>query len=81
MNENYPPQLGIDVSKFKLDVVLLLPTATHTATFANTPKGFQALVRWLARFQTEDEVHTLTEAFKKRLCQPMAVSESDTASL
>lgn len=56
MNENYPPQLGIDVSKFKLDVVLLLPTGTHTATFANTAKGFQALVRWLARFQTSPRV-------------------------
>src|SRR5580700_4304043 len=45
------PQLGIDVSKFKLDVVLLLSLQTHTATFANTAKGFQALARWLARFQ------------------------------
>jgi transposase len=47
MNNN-SPQLGIDVSKFKLDVVLLLPTGTHAATFANIPKGFAALARWLA---------------------------------
>lgn len=49
-------QLGIDVSKFKLDVVLLLATQTHTATFANTTKGFQALARWLARFKTSPRV-------------------------
>ena len=48
---NDSPQLGIDVSKFKLDVMLLLPTGTHAATFANTPKGFAALARWLAAWQ------------------------------
>jgi transposase len=47
MNDN-SPQLGIDVSKFKLDVVLLLSNQTHTATFVNTLKGFTALARWLA---------------------------------
>lgn len=41
------PQLGIDVAKFKLDAVLLLATNSHAATFPNTPKGFQALARWL----------------------------------
>jgi transposase len=56
MNDHYHPQLGIDVSKFKLDVVLLLSTHTSAATFANTPKGFQALARWLARFDTSPRV-------------------------
>jgi transposase len=51
MNTN-SAQLGIDVSKLKLDVALLLSTATHKATFANTPKGFQTLARWLAGFAT-----------------------------
>jgi O-antigen/teichoic acid export membrane protein len=36
---------------------------------------------WITRFQTKDEVHTLAGAFRKRLCQPLAVPESDTASL
>jgi transposase len=56
MNDHYHPQLGIDVSKFKLDVVLLLPISTPTATFANTPKGFQALRDWLARFHASPRV-------------------------
>lgn len=55
MNAN-SPQLGIDVSKFKLDVVLLLPTGTHTATFANQPKGFAALVRWLSGLHASPRV-------------------------
>jgi len=50
------PQLGIDVSKFKLDVVLLLPTGTHAATFANTTKGFAALARWLASLHASPRV-------------------------
>jgi transposase len=55
MNTN-APQLGIDVSKLKLDVALLLPVGTHAATFANTPKGFLALARWLARFPVQPRV-------------------------
>jgi transposase len=42
--------LGIDVSKFKLDVALLTPAAIHTALFDNTLAGFGALERWLSRF-------------------------------
>jgi transposase len=42
------PQLGIDVSKLKLDVALLLTSSHHAATFANTSKGFIALAKWLA---------------------------------
>jgi len=55
MNTN-APQLGIDVSKLKLDVALLLPTGAHAATFVNTPKGFLALARWLARFPVQPRV-------------------------
>ena len=40
--------LGIDVSKAKLDVALLLPDGKfRTKVFANTPKGITALVTWL----------------------------------
>lgn len=54
---NYTAQLGIDVSKLKLDVALLLPTTvTHTATFLNSPKGFDALARWLARYAAAPRV-------------------------
>jgi transposase len=42
------PQLGIDVSKLKLDVALPLASGQHAATFANTSKGFVALAKWLA---------------------------------
>src|SRR5215469_3787661 len=56
MNDNYHPQLGIDVSKFKLDVILLLPAGTHAATFANNPKGFAALAQWLARLHASPSV-------------------------
>ena len=55
MNTN-APELGIDVSKLKLDVALLLSTGTHAATFTNTPKGFLALARWLARFPVQPRV-------------------------
>jgi transposase len=56
MNDNPHPQLGIDVSKFKLDVMLLLPDQTHAASFANTPKGFQALQAWLVRLHPSPRV-------------------------
>lgn len=42
--------LGIDVSKLKLDVVLLLVAGQHCASFPNTSAGFKALLQWLARF-------------------------------
>jgi transposase len=52
--------LGIDVSKLKLDVVLLLSTVTHRADFSNTTAGFKALVKWLNRFN--QPVHVCMEA-------------------
>lgn len=52
----HSPQLGIDVSKFKLDVMLLLSDQTHAATFANTPQGFKALIRWLANLHATPHV-------------------------
>lgn len=53
---NYLPQLGIDVSKLKLDVVILLPSGQHAATFPNNPKGFLALARWLTGFKASPRV-------------------------
>lgn len=48
--------LGIDVSKLKLDVTLLLPDATHATSFENNPKGFVALFQWLAGFKASPQV-------------------------
>jgi transposase len=42
--------LGIDVSKLKLDVCLLMPNDSHSASFDNSIKGFRALHKWLIRF-------------------------------
>ena len=56
MNHNHSAELGIDVSKLKLDVALLLSTTTHAATFPNTAKGFDALVRWLAHLSVSPRV-------------------------
>src|ERR1700743_1175091 len=54
--KNNSPQLGIDVSKLKLDVSLLLPEGTHAASFANNLKGFLALFQWLASFKASPHV-------------------------
>lgn len=43
-----PNYVGIDVSKAKLDVVVLLANErTKSKVFANDPQGFKALVQWL----------------------------------
>jgi transposase len=52
--------LGIDVSKLKLDVTLLLSTTIHSASYPNTTAGFKALVKWLNRFN--QPVHVCMEA-------------------
>lgn len=44
---NHHHHLGIDIAKLKFDVCLL--PAKHKQSFANTPRGFQALLRWLQK--------------------------------
>jgi transposase len=57
--------LGIDISKDKFDVCLRTTTAVAdprpTAVFANTPKGFKALDRWL-RQHPAAHLHACLEA-------------------
>lgn len=53
--------LGIDVSKDKLDVVLLCSDSYRAATFANQRQGFAQLRRWLDKHQA-GLVHACLEA-------------------
>jgi transposase len=53
--------LGIDVSKDKLDVVLLQDGGYQQATFDNNKSGFRALVKWLKK-QRAGIVHVCMEA-------------------
>lgn len=56
--------LGIDVSRDKLDLALLLPDEKlHTKSVLGDERGFQALVRWVARLAGEPSaVHVCLEA-------------------
>lgn len=53
--------LGIDVSKDKLDVVLLQSECKQVGTFANDQAGCKKLVRWLVNQQV-DALHACLEA-------------------
>lgn len=53
--------LGIDVSKDKLDVVLLQSECQQVGTFANDQAGCKKLVRWLVNQQV-DALHACLEA-------------------
>jgi transposase len=53
--------LGLDVSKVRLDVALLVDDKPRTAFFDNTPSGFQKLRNWL-RKRTAEPVHACLEA-------------------
>jgi len=53
--------LGIDVSKAKLDVVLLIGERSFAKEFANTPKGMKLLLGWLRSLRA-GEVHACLEA-------------------
>lgn len=53
--------LGIDVSKDKLDVVLLQTERKQSGVFANNQAGCKKLVRWLANQQV-DALHACLEA-------------------
>lgn len=57
----FNPVLGIDVSKHKLDVALLMNGHYLYATFDNTRAGFKKLVKWLAQHQA-GHVHACLEA-------------------
>lgn len=53
--------LGIDVSKQKLDVVLIVNGKELVGQFENTGKGFKRLKSWL-RFHKTEKVHVCLEA-------------------
>lgn len=54
---------GIDVSKAKLDVALLLPTGKFKSkVFTNDLRGFEALLQWLQEHASDASVHLCMEA-------------------
>lgn len=54
---------GIDVSKAKLDVALLLPTGKFKSkVFTNDLCGFEALLQWLQEHASDASVHLCMEA-------------------
>lgn len=56
-------QLGVDVSKAKLDVALLLPNDKYKSkVFANDVQGMQALQQWLLSHVPDAQVHICMEA-------------------
>jgi transposase len=54
--------LGIDVSKAKLDVMLLVGEQRLAHTFANSPKDFERLHKWIRRRLDTACVHVCLEA-------------------
>jgi len=54
--------LGIDVSKKKIDVLLILNGKFIKKIFENTPKGFRLLYAWLQTLRVEHDVHICMEA-------------------
>ncbi len=58
-----PCQLGVDVSKAKLDVALLLANDKYKSkVFANDAQGYQALQQWLLGHVPDAQVHICMEA-------------------
>jgi transposase len=53
---------GIDVSKDKLDVALLIDKHYHQMIFDNTPAGHRTLVKWLRKQQPAGGIHACMEA-------------------
>lgn len=47
MNEQATSDVGIDVSKRKLDIALLTNSKTKSKVFDNTPSGYRSLSQWL----------------------------------
>jgi transposase len=54
--------LGIDISKKKMDMLLVLNTKPIKKIFENTPKGFKLLVGWLKSLHVGRDVHICLEA-------------------
>lgn len=54
--------LGIDVSKARLDVVLLHPKGQDSQHFTNTPAGFDKLHKWVVRRLAVAQLHVCMEA-------------------
>lgn len=54
--------VGIDVSKDKLDVHLLVGSNTDKAQFANDKSGWRSLHNWLGKRSQTDQVHVGLEA-------------------
>jgi transposase len=50
------PILGIDVSKHKLDVALLVDRKLRSKVVANSPKGYGDLAEWLGKQKAVFEV-------------------------
>lgn len=55
------PVLGIDISKKKMDVALVVGAKTLDKVFDNTPKGVSDLIKWL-NYRKIDKVHACLEA-------------------
>lgn len=54
--------LGIDVSKARLDVLLMRADKREGQQFTNTPTGYEKLHNWLARRLKAEAVHVCLEA-------------------
>ncbi|MBI1807933.1 MAG: IS110 family transposase [Ignavibacteria bacterium] len=64
-------QLGIDISKAKFDVALLLANGKYaTKVFVNTIDGFKQLLEWLSAYKNES-IHVCMEG-TGRLWEPLA---------
>lgn len=62
MGSNRSSTLGMDVSKARLDVVLLRPgQGAQAASYTNSPAGFRQLAKWL-RKRHAGQVHVCLEA-------------------
>lgn len=63
MNDVARPVLGIDVSKKKLDVALLVNGKVKSKVIENSPKGYGELVEWLHKQKVViEDVHVCMEA-------------------
>jgi transposase len=57
------PVVGIDVSKLKLDIALLVNGKTRSKVIENTPAGHKALLEWLDKSKASlDALHVCMEA-------------------
>jgi len=69
--------VGIDVSKKKLDLVLLQAGKGKSKVFANTPAGHAELGRWLKRYGcAQDSTHVCLEATGP-YCETLALALAD----